>query len=389
MIFFNDLSQKDRKRIFFMEPSEITKATPKEYLSFALGATLYIPAIKEGITGIILDNKYKRLTSIVLCLEDSIPEDKVQEAEENIVKTLTEVNKALESKKYKEEELPLIFIRVRNIEQFDKFLEKKQIFGSITGFCFPKFNSDNGQEYMDILSKFNEEREFKLYAMPIIETKGVAYKETRIEELIRVKQIIDQSKDMVLNVRIGGTDLLGLYSIRRQMENSIYDIGVIRDCISDIINIFGRAEEEYIISGPVWEYFDGNPGNRILKPQLREKTFFEHLGQGGLKKREYYLQRCIDGLIKEVVLDKANGLIGKTIIHPTHISIVNALYVVTKEEYEDASAILEQEIRGASKSRYNNKMNEENPHNNWAKKVLKRAYVYGVFNEELNCVDLF
>lgn len=389
MRFFNNLSVKDKKRIFYKEPSDITKSTSRDYLSFALGATLYMPALKDDIKDIILNNKYKQLTSLVICLEDSIPEDKVEEAEKNLFKVLGEINTCIEEKKCNEEEFPLIFVRVRDENQFKNFLSKRELFNPVAGFCFPKFNSDNGQEYLNILSKFNKDAPSILYGMPILESEGIAYKETRMEELIRIKQILDSHKDTILNVRIGGTDLLGLYSIRRQMDNSIYDIGVIKDCISDIINMFSRAESEYIISGPVWEYFNSNPGNRILKPQLRQSPFVEHLGKGGLKKREYYLEKCIDGLIKEVVLDKANGLIGKTIIHPTHISVVNALYVVTKEEYEDALAIIEPDKRGAYKSRYNNKMNEANPHFNWANKILKRAHVYGVFNEDLNCIDLF
>ena len=389
MRFFSDLSPKDNKRIFYKEPSNITKNTSKDYLSFALGATLYMPALKEEILEIILNNKYKRLTSLVLCLEDSIPEDKVKEAEDNLIKVLIALRDTIKEKKCSAESLPLIFIRIRSTEQFSKFLWKKELFSNVTGFCFPKFNSDNGEKYLEILNEFNKDMTCKLYAMPILETKGIAYKETRLEELIRIKQILDSNKDNILNVRIGGTDLLGLYSIRRQMDNSIYDIGVVRDCISDIINLFGRADEEYIISGPVWEYFSNNPDNRILKPQLRQRPFVEHLGQVGLKKREYYLEKCIDGLIKEVVLDKANGIVGKTIIHPSHISVVNALYVVSKEEYEDALAIVEIEKRGAYKSRYNNKMNEGNPHTSWARRVLRRAHVYGVFNEDLNCIDLF
>lgn len=389
MRFFNDLSSREIKRIFYKEPNNITKASPKEYLSLALGATLYMPAFKDGILDIILNNKYKRLTSMVLCLEDSVPEERVDEAEENLVDILTKLTGYIEKDKSIEEDMPLIFIRVRSIEQFRRISGIRKLLSPLTGFNFPKFDSNNGEEYLSILKEVNENMSYNLYAMPILESKSIIYKESRLGELIRVKGIIDSYRNNVLNIRIGGTDFLGLYSIRRQMDNSIYDIGVVRDCITDVVNIFGRAEAEYMISGPVWEYFNSNPDNRIFKPQLRQSPFMEHLGQRGLKKREYYLERCIDGLIKEVVLDKANGLIGKTIIHPSHISIVNALYVVTKEEYEDAKAIIDSNRSGAYKSRYNNKMNEINPHLNWANKVLRRAYVYGVFNEEQNYIDLF
>ncbi|WP_272507432.1 HpcH/HpaI aldolase/citrate lyase family protein [Clostridium aestuarii] len=389
MRFFSDLSETEKEKVFYKKPAEFTKDIPKEYLSLALGATLYMPAIKDDIVDVILKNKYERLTSLVLCLEDSIPEERVEEAEKNVIRVCIEITKALKENICKEEDLPLIFIRVRNTEQFSRLLNQKEVFEPITGFCFPKFDSNNGEEYLDILKKFNEGMSREMYCMPILESKNVIYKETRIEELIKIKNMISKFEQYILNIRIGGTDFLGLYSIRRNMDNSIYDICVIRDCITDIINIFSRADNEHTISGAVWEYFNSNPDNRMLKPQLRRSPFREHLGQDGIEKRKYYVERCIDGLIKEVVLDKANGIIGKTIIHPSHISVVNALYVVTKEEYEDAVAISEAQKKGAYKSTYNNKMNEVNPHLNWANKILRRAYVYGVLNETQNYVDLF
>lgn len=358
MRMFNNLLVRDKKKIFYKEPNHITKSTPKKYLSLALGANLYMPALKKEILDIILRKKYKHLTSMTICLEDSIPEEKVEEAEENLVKTLNTFLEYINKGKCNEKELPLIFIRVRSVEQFKKLANKRNIFHSLTGVVFPKFDSSNGQEYLNILKEINMDMPHRLYAMPILESKNIAYKETRLEELLNIKKLLDANKDYILNIRIGGTDLQGLYSIRRQIENSIYDIGVIKDCIEDIINVFSRAEDEYIISGPVWEYFDSNE------------------------------KKAIDGLVKEIELDKVNSIIGKTVIHPSQISVVNALYVVTKEEYEDAKAIAESSEKGVYKSSYNNKMNEISPHLNWANKILKRAYVYGVFNEDISYIDL-
>ena len=42
--------------------------------------------------------------------------------------------------------------------------------------------------------------------MPIIEDSRVAFKETRMDELMAVKEIMDEYKDLILNVRVGGTD---------------------------------------------------------------------------------------------------------------------------------------------------------------------------------------
>lgn len=389
MELFNDINFEDKNKIFYKKPNNITNSTNKKYLKYALGATLYMPALRHDLLDLILKNKYPRLSSMVFCLEDSIPEDKVKKAEENLKKVFINIKENIKSGKVNIDSLPLMFVRVRNVSQFKSFLKEKEIFSLLTGFCFPKFDSNNGEEYLSVLEEFNKNSMNTLYAMPILESKPIIYKETRMNELLKIKEILRKYRDYILNIRIGGTDFLGLYSIRRSVENSIYDIKIVSDCILDILNIFLRAEDDYIVSGPVWEYFNTSFDNRILKPQLRKSPFIEHLGESGALKRRNYLEKCIDGLIKEIIMDKANGILGKTIIHPSHISIVNALYVVTKEEYEDAISIVNASKTGVYKSKYNNKMNEVNPHTNWANKILNRAYVYGVFNCDKSYVDLF
>ena len=98
----------------------------------------------------------------------------------------------------------------------------------------------------------------------------------------------------------------------------------------------------------------------------------------------------MDGLLREIVLDKANGLTGKTVIHPTHVGAVHALSVVTHEEYADATDILGRQSAGGGvlASRYGNKMNEAKPHRAWAERILCRAAMFGVAAEDVNFVDL-
>lgn len=101
------------------------------------------------------------------------------------------------------------------------------------------------------------------------------------------------------------------------------------------------------------------------------------------------IAKDLDGLIREVALDKANGLTGKTIIHPTHIAAVHALSVVTHEEYVDALDIAGTAAQGgAVASPYNNKMNESKPHAAWARRIMLRSRVFGVANPEVSFVDL-
>jgi hypothetical protein len=142
-------------------------------------------------------------------------------------------------------------------------------------------------------------------------------------------------------------------------------------------------DNHYVISGPVWEYFKSD---RVFKPQLRQTPFEESMGKHGRILRMDYINRYVDGLIREVAMDKENGIIGKTIIHPTHIRPVQSMYVVTHEEYMDALHIIEnsQGDLGVMKSRYSNKMNEFKPHLTWANRIMIRATIYGVLNENQN-----
>lgn len=377
MIYFNYLSREQKDKIFHIPPVTGSLDARKETLAHSLGATLYMPGTFNKAISNIIDNKIPGLISTVLCLEDSVDDREVDAAEKNLAAQL----KTLLLIKEKGSSLPFIFIRVRNIEQFKRLTKKLgPTIHALTGFVFPKFDNVMGQEYFEHLAETNERIGKRLYGMPILEGPGVIHLESRAVYLLRNKELLDQYKDLVLNVRMGATDLSGLYGLRRSPELTIYDIAVIRDFIADLVNIFGRPRDGYVISGPVWEYFSSGP--RVLKPQLRQSPFQEKFGTDGSRVRENLLCRYIDGLIREVMLDKANGLIGKTIIHPSHILPVQALYAVTHEEYCDAVDILANGGNGGvTKSVYNNKMNEPKPHTNWAKKIMTLSKIYGVLNE--------
>lgn len=128
----------------------------------------------------------------------------------------------------------------------------------------------------------------------------------------------------------------------------------------------------------------------MLKPQLRQTPFRNHFGDEGRNLRSELIDQNMDGLMREILLDITNGLIGKTIIHPSHIKVVQALNVVTYEEYNDALNIVESATGefGVKKSQFLNKMNEIKPHYYWAQRMLLKSEVYGVLNEEYSNIDL-
>lgn len=394
MKHFQYLSKEKRNEIFLYEPIHFSKETERETLAYTLGATLYMPGNRTAISsdvlsGKFLNGKHEGLTSMVICLEDSIGDTEVEAAEDNTVKQIESLSNSILKGQFDQRNLPLIFVRIRNEEQMKRLaLKLEHHLQLLSGFVFPKFTSENGRGFYTVLQEIANLYSVTLYGMPILETKEIIYKESRMNELLGIKTILDDYYELVLNVRLGGTDLSGLFGIRRSRDTTIYDISVIRDCITDIINVFGRCEKEYIISGPVWEYFGG--GQRILKPQIRQTPFQQAYGSVGLEFRANLIDRYDDGLIHEIVLDNTNGLVGKTIIHPLHIKIVNALNAVTKEEYLDASAILDQAIsyNGVIRSEYSNKMNEIKPHYNWARKIILKSKLYGVFHEQQSFIDL-
>lgn len=366
---------------FVVPPENFDKHTDRELLQYCLGAAMYMPGYKDFLPK-ILDNAMPGLTTIVLCFEDACPEEKVPEAQANVQRLLARVTEATESGELDPGKVPLIFVRIRNLAQFKAFAAEltPAEARSLCGINFPKFNAENGYEYYAFLRDLNERLGEIIYGMPIIEDPEVAYKETRMAELVGIKKILDKYRDLVLQVRVGGTDFSSVFGVRRGVDYSLYDIMVVRECLADIINVCGR-NNDYVISGPVWEYF-----------RAPKEMKFGELAKHGLE--DYLMQRKplvnneIDGLLREVILDKANGFVGRTVIHPTHVKFVNAMMAVTKEEYDDACQILGTG-GGVVKGSGGNKMNEIRPHTNWAKKMVARARAFGVIENEGAYVKLF
>jgi len=390
MRYFDYLKDDERRNIFFSSPEILDRDGSRETLAYALGAALYMPADKINISEDILSRKNPAIKTMVFCLEDAIGDNTIRKAQEQVLGHLQRLNEAVDQDIIAYQELPFIFLRIRNPQQL---MEIGYLAGDslkiLTGFVFPKFTVVNASGYFEELDKINQRLGKKLYGMPILETRDTIFKETRTNTLEGIREILDLYYDLVLNVRIGATDFCSQFGIRRSYDMTIYDITVVRDCIADILNIFSRMDRGYVVSGPVWEYFSN--GDRVLKPQLRQSPFEETYGSKGVGIRKALLSKYLDGLIREVLLDKANGFVGKTIIHPTHIIPVQALHVVSHEEYMDACSILNNnngEI-GVIKSHYNNKMNEIKPHLNWARRTMIKSKIYGVFHEKQNFTSLF
>lgn len=365
---------------FVKDPVDFNKYTDRSLLQYCLGATMYMPGTKDFAKAIV-EKRYPGLTSMVMCFEDACKEEDVPAAELNCIHVLETLKQEVEAGILKYEDIPLIFFRVRNVEQFKHFasLLKPEHIRYITGFNFPKFNSLNAAAYIDHLVDLNHQFGEVVYGMPIIEDARVAYKESRLDELIAIKRVMDQNKDLVLNIRVGGTDFSSCFGVRRGINYTIYDIMTVSNCLMDILNVFTR-NNDYTVSGPVWEYFKVNKSMKDMK-ELPAIDL-----QQTILKRKAIVNDAVDGLMRELMLDQANGFMGKTCIHPSHLNYINGMLAVTKDEYDDAYQIMHTSggvIKGTKG------MNEVGPHKAWAERIMMRAKAYGVIENEAEYINLF
>ncbi len=379
MRHFDQLGDEAAAALFERTPEPFDRDSDRNLLAHALGATLYVPATRRELTTSLRRQAAAGAKSMVIDLEDAVPDGSVDDALHLTGMTL----KALQN----DPADALLFVRVRSADHIKKLADHLGgVLGVISGFVLPKFSLANGPGLLQAVADAADCSVHPLYAMPVLETPEVLYRETRERELIGLRGLLDAHRDRVLSVRIGATDLCGLFGIRRDRDLSIYDVGVAAELIAHVVNHLGRSDGTgFPITGPVWEYFANH--ERILRPQLRQTPFEDRHAS---KLRLTLMSRDLDGLIREALLDRANGLTGKSVIHPSHVAPVHALAVVPHEEYVDALDVLDPSSAdgGVRRSGYGNKMNEIRPHRIWAERTLRRAAAFGVAAQGISHVDI-
>ena len=322
--------------------------TDELVLKYGVGALLYCPANNPAIVNQIAEQRIKPPFSVALCLEDAVGDGSVEKAEDQLKINLM----ALSEREHEGFYMPKLFVRVRTAEHllrvYGKLGEYSQM---LTGFILPKYASENALAYNQAMLAINKVSKKKLYMMPILESRDIISIITRQKALEKLKVAIDSVKQLVLNVRVGGNDFCNCYGLRRSSAHTIYDIGVLNSVLSDIMNVFGA---EYVVSAPVWEYFESDGDDSWLT-----------------------------GLRRELERDRLNGFVGKTCIHPSQVEPVNMSLQVSETDYLDAMRVLnwQREGSGVEKSVGGNRMNEVKCHRAWAARTMALAMVYGVRSE--------
>ncbi|WP_432096400.1 HpcH/HpaI aldolase/citrate lyase family protein [Streptomyces sp. bgisy100] len=379
MRHFGHLSPGVRQGLFHREPAEFTADAPARTLAAALGATLYSPATRPRLAEDVLKQAARGVVSMVLCLEDSISDTEVAAAEDNLVRHLTALHDGARDH-------PLLFVRVREPGQIPDLVHRLgPAVRTLSGFVLPKFTEERGVPFLEALTAAETDCGRRLFAMPVLESPELLHLESRPETLAGIRRTVDKYRDRVLALRLGVTDFCSAYGLRRPPDMTAYDVQIVASVIGDVVNTLGRADGTgYTVTGPVWEYF--RLQERMFKPQLRRSPFTGRAEE----LRTALIEHDLDGLLREIELDRANGLQGKTCIHPSHVTPVHALSVVSHEEFSDAADILKPERCGGGvlRSAYTNKMNEVKPHRAWAERTLLRAEVFGVAREDVGFVEL-
>lgn len=311
---------------------------------YTVGALLYCPANNETIAEAVISGKFEQPYSLALCLEDTINDCFVEEAEEILLRSLQRIHKAVSVQDFY---LPKIFIRVRcNRQALSLARRLGEDLEILTGFIAPKFSLEHAEGYLESLTEINRITENPCYLMPIFEDPSIIHLQNRSAVLYQLKELLDSAGPLILNIRVGGNDLCHQFGFRRHSQESIYGIRPVAHILTDILTVFAM---DYVVSGPVWEYYSG-PG-------------------------------WDTGLEQELAEDLLCGFIGKTVIHPNQIPFVNEALKIPEKDFADAKAITGWDtasLRFVSGSAAKERMNEYKTHSNWALRTLFLGEYYGV-----------
>lgn len=290
---------------------------------YALGATLYMPATRSDLLSVVCGKKIPQLRSLVVCLEDAVAEQDVEFALNNLQRLLLDLSQI---ERYKD--APLVFVRPRHLNMA-KQLVNWPLMSLIDGLVLPKFSLHDVAVWHHVLQGSH------LWVMPTLETKEV-FDASAMAELAEALQ--KDLSDRVLVLRIGGNDLLNCLGLRRSKNYTLYQspVGYVISMLSGVMGAAG-----FSLTAPVCEL--------LQQPEL---------------------------LRQELVLDIEHGLVGKTAIHPSQIAIIHRALQVSSEDYQAASLILQQNAPAVFQ--HNGAMCEPATHQRWAKRMLERAYWYGM-----------
>lgn len=310
-------------------------------LPYRVGPLMYYPAARP-LSGTELVQRFgNNRASIAFYLEDETQRSVLAGAEANLRGALSDLRT-----RTRPSERPLLFAAIRGADHLRSIREYLGIDERVlTGYILAGLDSTNVDQYVADIASWGSDVPLRI--MPVLGSTAVANAAGRAEELTGIKRGLDQIRSRVINIRIDGENLCGLFGLRRSVRQTIYDITVIRDILSDILNVFSR---EYVVAAPEWEYFGADPSGAWA-----------------------------EGLRRELELDRLNGFVGKTVAHPTQIPVVCESMRVPQADYEDALRILLRNNNVPEVSKSGSGKSGVESYSPWAKRTIILAALYGVY----------
>jgi citrate lyase beta subunit len=291
----------------------------RDFSSYALGATLYMPIIHHRVPECLRGEAAFPSTSVVLCLEDAL-------AENDVARGIATLKNLLKNS-------PVIgdtrvFVRPRNLEMAMQLAEFAGI-EKIEGFVAPKVVPETAPAWMDLVTAAN------LRLMPTVESAQF-FDPGRITALREA--LDDHDRHRIAAIRLGGNDLLAAMALRRQAGITSWE-GPLAWVLAMASSMLISAG--YPVAAPVFDIITD-----------------------------------IETLKREVAQDVAAGFISKTAIHPAQVGHILEAFRVTAAEFEQASAILDD--RASAVFQIGGVMCEPSTHRGWAQRILARSRIFGV-----------
>lgn len=299
-----------------------TPAAGRPWRAAALGATLYIPADRPGLAGILSGERFPLLRSAIVCLEDSVAEADLGGALENLRQTLPRLPPA-----------PLLrFLRPRGPDNLSRVASFPG-FGLLDGVALPKITPESLADYARTLEKLPS-----LPVLPILETEHVF----SISKLEKIAEALERLPNPVDVVRIGGNDILSRLGLRRPRGKTALETPL-REAILRILAVF--RPRGYAVAAPVYEHFEDT-----------------------------------ETLRRETLQDVEHGLFTKSAIHPSQLAVIERCYKPSLHELVEARQIAAASSPGVFK--LHGSMCEPATHRRWAGEVIARAAVFGLSPED-------
>jgi citrate lyase beta subunit len=327
---------------------------PNTHHPYQLGASLYMPATRQDIWQVIKRDKLPTINSIIICLEDAVSHNDVELAltrlqtllhtwaihvdsindpsRESGFQSNQQSNQQSEQKN-QHPTRPLVFIRPRNPMMLQQLADYAHI-DLIDGFVMPKVDMYSLSNWRMACQNLSIDH----LLMPTLETAALFNPHHNQELAIGFKEAFSQP---VFALRIGGNDLFAALRLRRPKNSIVYDtpIGTLA---YQLLGCF--VPHGFYLTAPVFEYLD-------------QPTLF----------------------MQELTRDVSLGLVGKTVIHPSQIALVQQAYCVPMSTLDEAQAILHSEAKAVFK--YNNTMLEPATHRAWATEIVNRADAFGTIDD--------